>query len=90
MHKKQDEKEEKNYGVLFLSKMADIIVSGARKEREIHGKSCYRDNGEFIVKENYLISTIFLINATPSMIKSECNFEVLVKGSRIIQSGFVH
>lgn len=41
--------------------MADIIVSGARKEREIQGKSCcYRDRG-VIVK--FLIEKLSVVRA---------------------------
>lgn len=74
---------------LSLSKMAANIVSGARKERDIRGKSCcYRDRG-VIVKKYFHVSDEINATSTTSMVVvgSEQEAEVV---KQIIQSGFVH
>jgi hypothetical protein len=65
--------------------MADIIVSGAKKEREFRGKSCcyYRDRGvivEFLVEKALIVSSAEA-SATVVVVKEEV---------KLIQSGFVH
>lgn len=77
--------------------MADIIVSGAKKEREFRGKSCcyYRDRGvivEFLVEKALIVSSTEVAaaaaaSATVTVVKQENQEEEEVK---LIQSGFVH
>lgn len=66
--------------------MADIIVSGAKKEREFRGKSCcyYRDRGvivEFLVEKALIVSPAEATSAFVVVVEEEV---------KLIQSGFVH
>lgn len=73
----------------LLTKMAANIVSGARKERDIRGKSCcYRDRG-VIVKKYFHVNDEITATSSISMVVvgSEQEAEVV---KQIIQSGFVH
>lgn len=73
---------------LSLSKMAANIVSGARKERDIRGKSCcYRDRGVIVKKYFHVNDEIIATTSISMVVGCEQEAEVV---KQIIQSGFVH
>jgi hypothetical protein len=69
--------------------MADIIVSGAKKEREFRGKSCcyYRDRGVIV---EFLVEKVLIVSSAEAASAETATVVVVEEEVKLIQSGFVH